>query len=192
VPPTSYQVAFARSPRQPSAIARKKSWSSANRSPASPYSCGTVFKITPSGILTTLYSYCSQSQCTDGYNPIAGLVQATNGDFYGTTLAGGINCASDGGCGAIFRLSVGLGPFVKTQPWTGKVGTPVTILGTDLTGATSVTFNGTPSAFTCSLRKSPLLYPPGRAAEKWINGRANCDFTTEALPLRRGQSPGAG
>ena len=50
---------------------------------------GTVFKITPSGTLTTLYSFCSQSGCTDGANPDAGLVQATNGNFYGTTLDGG-------------------------------------------------------------------------------------------------------
>ena len=40
---------------------------------------GTVFKITPSGTLTTLYSFCSQSGCTDGAGPNTGLVQATNG-----------------------------------------------------------------------------------------------------------------
>jgi uncharacterized repeat protein (TIGR03803 family) len=52
---------------------------------------GTVFKITPSGTLTTLYSFCSQSGCTDGETPTRGLVQATNGDFYGTTELGGAN-----------------------------------------------------------------------------------------------------
>jgi uncharacterized repeat protein (TIGR03803 family) len=46
--------------------------------------CGTIFKITPSGTLTTLYSFCSQSGCPDGPEP-NGLVQATNGYFYGTT-----------------------------------------------------------------------------------------------------------
>src|SRR5579862_10052682 len=40
---------------------------------------GTVFKITPSGTLTTIYNFCSQSACTDGKNPTAGLVLATNG-----------------------------------------------------------------------------------------------------------------
>jgi uncharacterized repeat protein (TIGR03803 family) len=49
---------------------------------------GTVFKITAAGKLTTLYS-CSQSNCTDGANPYAGPIQATDGNFYGTTLAGG-------------------------------------------------------------------------------------------------------
>jgi uncharacterized repeat protein (TIGR03803 family) len=36
-----------------------------------------VFKISTGGALTTLYSFCSQSNCTDGSNPYAGLVQAT-------------------------------------------------------------------------------------------------------------------
>src|ERR1017187_3180340 len=40
---------------------------------------GTVFKITPAGILTTLYSFCSQTNCTDGAEPEAGLFQAANG-----------------------------------------------------------------------------------------------------------------
>jgi len=41
--------------------------------------CGTIFKITASGALTTLYNFCSQSGCADGQYPVAGLVQATNG-----------------------------------------------------------------------------------------------------------------
>jgi len=40
--------------------------------------CGTVFKITPAGTLTTLYSFCSQPGCTDGAAPGA-LVQAADG-----------------------------------------------------------------------------------------------------------------
>lgn len=43
---------------------------------------------------------------------------------------------------------IGLGPFVKTLPTADKVGAAVSILGTDLTGATSVSFNGTAAAFT--------------------------------------------
>jgi IPT/TIG domain len=46
------------------------------------------------------------------------------------------------GDGTIFSLSVGLGPFVETNPTSGKVGAKVTILGNNLTGSTSVTFNG--------------------------------------------------
>jgi uncharacterized repeat protein (TIGR03803 family) len=104
---------------------------------------GTVFKITPSGTLTTLYRFCHQTHCPDGATPYAGLVQDTNGDFYGTTSEGGSN--NDG---TVFRLSVGLGPFVKPRPPYGKVGAAVKILGTNLTGAASVSFNGTAAVFT--------------------------------------------
>jgi uncharacterized protein (TIGR03437 family) len=48
----------------------------------------------------------------------------------------------------VFRLSVGLGPFVETRLTSGEVGEAVEILGTDLTGATSVSFHGTEAAFT--------------------------------------------
>ena len=54
----------------------------------------------------------------------------------------------DNGCGTVFSLSVGLGPFVETQPTSGKVGAAVKILGTDLTDATKVTFHGTTATFT--------------------------------------------
>jgi uncharacterized repeat protein (TIGR03803 family) len=109
------------------------------------HGAGTVFKITPSGTLTTLYSFCSQggTACTDGANPVAALVQDTNGNFYGTTENGG----AKGGYGTVFSLSVGLGPFVKTQPAAARVGGFVEILGTNLNGATSVSFNGTPAVF---------------------------------------------
>jgi uncharacterized repeat protein (TIGR03803 family) len=115
---------------------------------------GTVFKITPSGTLTTLYSFCSQGvypDCTDGDNLIAGLVQASNGDFYGTTAYGGPT-----GDGTVFSLSVGLGPFVETRPTSGVVGKFVEILGTNLTGATSVSFNGTAATFTVNLSGSAI------------------------------------
>ncbi len=108
---------------------------------------GTIFRITPSGKLTRLYSFCSQSDCVDGLQPYGGLFQATNGDFYGTTYGGGTYDICGYGCGTIFSLSVGLGPFVKTLPTSGKAGEAVKILGTDLTGATSVTFNGTAAVF---------------------------------------------
>ena len=65
---------------------------------------GTVFKITPAGILSILYSFCSQSNCSDGDLPYGQLVQATDGDFYGTTNGGG-NPSSGGGYGTIFKIT---------------------------------------------------------------------------------------
>jgi uncharacterized repeat protein (TIGR03803 family) len=101
---------------------------------------GTIFKITPGGTLTTLYTF--GSPYTEGSDP-NGMVQHTNGDFYGTMRLGG---AQDSG--TVFRLSVGLGPFVEGRPPSGQVGTAIEILGTDLTGATSVSFDGTAATFT--------------------------------------------
>ena len=46
---------------------------------------GTVFEITATGQLTTLYSFCLQVGCGDGSYPNAGLVLGTDGNFYGTT-----------------------------------------------------------------------------------------------------------
>jgi uncharacterized repeat protein (TIGR03803 family) len=111
------------------------------------HSSGTVFKITPTGTLTTLHSFCPKRGCPDGYGPLA-LVQVTDGSLYGTTFYGGVStdCGVPG-CGTVFSLSVGLGPFVKTQPDWGRAGRFVEILGTNLTGSTSVTFNGTPAVF---------------------------------------------
>jgi uncharacterized repeat protein (TIGR03803 family) len=107
---------------------------------------GVVFKITPTGTLTTLYSF--PLPWTDGIYPVAGLVQATNGTLYGTTDAGGTSSDCYPACGTAFSLSVGLGPFVETQTTSGEVGAAVKILGSDLTGATSVSFNGAAAAFT--------------------------------------------
>src|ERR1700730_1697177 len=54
-------------------------------------SAGTVFRVTPSGVLTTLYTFCSQTNCTDGSIPSGGLVQSSNGNFYGVTVEGGVH-----------------------------------------------------------------------------------------------------
>jgi uncharacterized repeat protein (TIGR03803 family) len=61
---------------------------------------GTVFSITPSGKLTTLYRFCKQTNCADGAAPTSGLVEGTDGNFYGTTTMGGAN--DDG---TIFKIT---------------------------------------------------------------------------------------
>ena len=100
--------------------------------------CGTIFKLTPTDALTVAYAFDG----TEGYIPQA-LGQATNGVFYGTTQYGGTY--NDG---QVFALLAGLGPFVGLLPSSGNVGSTVQILGSDLTGATSVSFNNIAAAFT--------------------------------------------
>jgi len=63
---------------------------------------GTVFKMTPSGTLTTLYYFCSLANCADGSFPQQGVVQGTDGNFYGTTADGG---ALDNDYGTVFKMT---------------------------------------------------------------------------------------
>ena len=105
--------------------------------------CGTIYEITTAGKFTTLYNFCSQANCADGSAPQGGLVQATNGMFYGTTYYGGTS-----GLGTIYSLSTALSPFVKTLPTSANPGTTIIIIGNNLTGATQVTFNGIAATFT--------------------------------------------
>ncbi len=135
--------------------------------------CGTVFKIKSNGAFTTLHTFVGSFaggpvggliQATDGafygaagiiFMPLpytvfentpasSTLVQATSGIFYGTTYGGGFDVDD----GTAFSFDLGLGPFVTTLPTVRKVGQHVTILGSGLTGATSVSFNGRPAVFS--------------------------------------------
>jgi uncharacterized repeat protein (TIGR03803 family) len=94
--------------------------------------CGTIFQLTPQGNLTTLYSFTDGD---DGEYPQSGLTQATDGSFYGTTIR------------TVFRLDMGLGPFVAFVVPAGKVGQTAEILGQGFTGTTAVSLNGIPMNF---------------------------------------------
>ena len=63
---------------------------------------GTVFGMTPSGTLTMLYSFCARTDCSDGRVPLAGVVLGTDGNFYGTTQAGGASHY-----GTVFKITPG-------------------------------------------------------------------------------------
>jgi uncharacterized repeat protein (TIGR03803 family) len=70
---------------------------------------GSIYKITPAGVITVLYNFCSQTNCTDGAYPAgAPLVLGTDGNFYGVTYYGGAPCTSSGinlGCGTVFKMT---------------------------------------------------------------------------------------
>jgi uncharacterized repeat protein (TIGR03803 family) len=106
--------------------------------------CGTIFKVTPRGELTTLHDFDN----TDGAWP-SGMVQATTGNFYGITYTGGdLGCFAPYGCGTAFSLDVGPGPFVSFVRNPAKVGQTFGILGQGLYGTTGVSLNGIPASFT--------------------------------------------
>jgi len=73
------------------------------------YGNGIAFQITPGGSFTILYSFGSNAQ--DGTFPYASLVQGSDGNFYGTTYAGGADPALSGDFGGtVFKLAVGPAP----------------------------------------------------------------------------------
>ncbi len=72
-----------------------------NYSPMLP-GLGTIFKLTPGGVLTTLVSFNG----TNGSHPYAGLIQASDGNFYGTTYNGGADYTTpSSGSGTVFKLT---------------------------------------------------------------------------------------
>jgi len=71
---------------------------------------GTVFQITTNGTLLTVYSFTGGN---DGANPYAGLTQASDGNFYGTTVSGGAS-----GVGTVFRVTPN-GTFASLHSFAG-------------------------------------------------------------------------
>ena len=129
-----------------------------SQSPCSVLGCGTVFKITPDGAFSLLYTFCSQANCNDGHGPGV-LIQATDGNFYGMTSYGG----SDG-IGTIYRISSS-GQFTKLHDFTGADGsdpywnllqaTDGNFYGTTTTGGSG----GYGTVFRLSTGLAPFVHP---------------------------------
>jgi len=72
------------------------------------YGSGTIFKVTPGGAETVIYSFCpggnASGGCVDGQAPNAGLIQGTDGNLYGMTSAGGA-FHNGGNTGTVFRIT---------------------------------------------------------------------------------------
>ena len=66
--------------------------------------CGTIFKITPGGAFTTLHDF----SYAEGTRTSGGLIQASDGNLYGTREEGGnnSNCPENDGCGTIVRFNI--------------------------------------------------------------------------------------
>jgi uncharacterized repeat protein (TIGR03803 family) len=101
---------------------------------------GGIFQFTPSGTLTTLYTFTC---CAAGSAPSSGLSQAPNGNFYGS-----VQLYNDQWNGAVYSFDNNLSPLVQTVPTMGKVSKQIHILGNGLTGTTRVAFNGVSARFT--------------------------------------------
>jgi len=90
------------------------------------YDFGTIFRISPSGVYTSLFSF--DSEPNGEVDPVAGLVQGSDGSFYGTTSGGGPQGGpggvfqGDGYLGTIFKLSVLTGQSASTNSWLGGNG----------------------------------------------------------------------
>jgi uncharacterized repeat protein (TIGR03803 family) len=81
---------------------------------------GTAFALDrKTGAETVLYSFCSQKNCTDGWNPNPALI-AVNGTLYGTTIAGGTyGCGNGLGCGTVYSLDPNTGAETVLHAFAG-------------------------------------------------------------------------
>lgn|GEM_PF-1546482 len=79
-------------------------------------SLGTIFKMTPAGVLTTLVNFTGTSGAALGSSPQGWMIQGSDGNFYGTTSAGGA-----GGFGTVFTMSP-TGTLTTLVQFTGTIG----------------------------------------------------------------------
>jgi uncharacterized repeat protein (TIGR03803 family) len=125
--------------------------------------CGTVFKITPEGNLTTLYTFCSQVSCTDGGAPLGGLIEANDGNFYGTTYSEGFNSAGtvfritpQGALTTLYNFCVSMPCTDGSNPWATLVQhTNGKVYGTTISGGA----NGNGVVFSLDLGLPPFVEP---------------------------------
>lgn len=157
---------------------------------------GTVFQLTPGGILTNLHSFSS----SEGNKPLAGLIQGLDGSLFGTTSTGG-----SGGGGTIFRITTAgvlttLHSFDSTvegyQPEAALLQiSDGTFYGTNTAGG-----SGNGSAFTFTLVVSPSVTSATTAsavAGQAFNYRITADqtgvtFAATGLPAGLSLAAGTG
>jgi len=128
-----------------------------------PLNWGTIFKITPMGVLNYVYSFTNG---IDDWSPVAGLVQGTNGSFYGSAT---------GGAGTLFQLNVFSPPWITTQPL-----------------SVSAT-NGTLASFTVlAAGPGPLRYQWQLNGTNLPNGTGISDNVIDTLSLTAAEADAGG
>lgn len=148
--------------------------------------CGVLYKITPAGAYTVVYTFDG----THGCMPTAPTLH-TDGKLYGLTLNGGAN-----NTGVVYSLDIGASPFVTAVPRAAKVGQSVGLLGA-LSGTSAVTFNGVPAVFKGAWNSYRTTVVPAGAATGLITvttttGTLSGNKTFFALPTLAGFSPPSG
>ena len=134
---------------------------------------GTVFRVTPSGALTTLYGFTGG---TDGAAPFAGLVQGIDGNFYGTTTSGGAF-----GFGTVFKLSVYLVPPANQL---GSIAS-IQMIGTNVVvGLTSIAGKGYQLQYRSSLSSGNWSNVVGAASNGFGGPLVLTDHAGALVPQR--------
>ncbi len=137
---------------------------------------GTVFKLTPDGTLTTLHSFASDNAA--GSFPLTPLIQASDGNFYGTTSAGGA------GKGTVFKMTAD-GTLTTLHTFVDGEGNAVT---TALVQDRDGNFYGAASGYYVGLaiggNENPILFkltPDGTLTT--LHTFANNEGNPTTLPL---------
>ena len=99
--------------------------------------------------------------------------------------------------GAIFSMNLGLSPTVKTLPASAPIGAHFFILGTNLTGATSVSFNGAAATFTVVSSSEIMTHVPAGATTGQVQvttpgGTLSSNVNFGVAPLILSFSPSSG
>lgn len=124
---------------------------------------GTIFRITPQGVFKTIHDFDAPVNCVVDCYSHSMLMQGTDGNLYGT-----YDAIAQHSYSAIFRVEIGLGPFVQARPGLAKHGNQVDLLGQGLEGATSVSFNGSPASFNVISDTFILANVPAEATSGYI------------------------
>jgi uncharacterized repeat protein (TIGR03803 family) len=146
---------------------------------------GTLFKMTPQGVVTILHNCLDGSVTNDAYALNAGLIQASDGNFYGTCPYGG----STANEGTVFRMTpqgtvtllYAFGSITHdgTVPYAPLVqGSDGSFYGTTFFGGTAgLSTGGYGIIFKLSLINPPVFTSPAGAT--FLAGQAN-SFTVTA------------